>query len=546
MDSAKPNIAQIEDGTASLSTDEAFLVSLGYKQEFKRCFSKVELFGVSFSIIGLVPSIASACVYAIPNGGPSAMVWGWATCVPFLACIGLAMGELGSAMPTSGGLYYWTFTFSSPRWRCLLSWIVGYANTIGLIAGLASVDYGLAIQVMAAASIGTDMAFTPTTAQTFGVYAALLITHSIICSIGTRFLARMQNVYVLLNILLILAIVVALPTATPKEFRNSANYALGNFTNLSGWTDGFAFILSFLTPLWTIGAFDSSLHISEEATNSQTAVPFAMIWSAVLAGFLGWGVNVALAFNMGTDLEGIVSNEIGQPLATIFFNSFGKTGTLVLWSFLVIVQFMMGSSTLLASSRQTFAFARDGGLPLSRFIYRMNSYTQTPVNGVWVAAFFALMLGLLAFAGESALSAIFTVAVIGLYVSYSIPIVARFVFKNSFKPGPFHLGRYSLPIATVAVSWMTFMSVVFLFPLEPSATANEMNYSVVVFMGVLFFSLTYYFFPVYGGIHWFKGPAGVLRQEELAEKAQNFESESIEDSAKVDEVVTGVKELERD
>ena len=38
--------------------DENKLASLGYKQEFKRVFSPLEVFGVAFSIIGLFPSIA--------------------------------------------------------------------------------------------------------------------------------------------------------------------------------------------------------------------------------------------------------------------------------------------------------------------------------------------------------------------------------------------------------------------------------------------------------------------------------------------------------
>lgn len=33
-----------------------------------------------------------------------------------------------------------------------------------------------------------------------------------------------------------------------------------------------------------------------------------------------------------------------------------------------------------------------------------------------------------------------------------------------------------------------------------------MNYTVVVLGGVLVFSLVWYYFPVYGGVHWFKGP----------------------------------------
>lgn len=40
------------------------------------------------------------------------------------------------------------------------------ANTIGLIAGIAAIDWGCAVQVMAAASIGSNLTFAPTTQQT--------------------------------------------------------------------------------------------------------------------------------------------------------------------------------------------------------------------------------------------------------------------------------------------------------------------------------------------------------------------------------------------
>ena len=73
---------------------------------------------------------------------------------------------------------------------------------------------------------------------------------------------------------LCLAIIIALPVATPEEFRNKPSFAFGGFTNctsivclatltilscmtriclVNGWPDGFAFTLSFLAPLWTIG-----------------------------------------------------------------------------------------------------------------------------------------------------------------------------------------------------------------------------------------------------------------------------------------------------
>ncbi|KAF9238376.1 amino acid permease-domain-containing protein [Melanogaster broomeanus] len=449
--------------------DEALLAQLGYKQEFKRAFIPLEVFGIAFSIIGLLPSIASVLFYAIPNGGPSAMVWGWAVASIFILCVGMSMAELGSAAPTSGGVSY----------PC------------------SSIDWGCAVQIAAAASIGSGQTFVATQAQVFGIYVAIVLSHAVVCCLGTAVLARLQNVYVCLNICLCIAVIVGLPAATPKEFMNTASFALGNFSNFNGWSNGYAFFLSFLAPLWTISSFDSSVHISEEAANAATAVPWAIVSAIGIAGVLGWAINVSLAFCMGTDLESILGSPIGQPMAQIFFNSFGQQGTLGIWAIVVLV---------LASSRQSFAFARDGALPFSSILYRMNSFTGTPVNTVWFVAAVAILLGLLAFAGPEAINAIFAISVTALYIAYSIPIAARFIFTNDFKPGPFSLGVFSLPVAIISVSFM-------------ARTPATMNYTVVVLGGILFLSLVWYYFPVYGGVHWFTGPVRNVSADDFTDSA---------------------------
>ncbi|CDO77529.1 hypothetical protein BN946_scf184912.g28, partial [Trametes cinnabarina] len=459
----------------SVASDDAALANLGYKQEFKRDFRPLEVFGIGFSIMGLLPSIASVLVFAIPNGGPMALVWGWAICSIFLMSVALALAELASSAPTSGGLYYWTYTFAAPRWKRVFSWVAGYSNTMGLVSGLASIEWGCAVQLMAAVSIGTNERFIPTTGQT-----------------------------------LCLAIIIALPAATPPEFKNTASYAFGGFVNLSGWPNGFAFVLSFLAPLWTIGGFDGPLHISEEASNARTAVPWAIVSAVGIAGVLGWVINVVLAFCMGTDMESILENPIEQPMATVLFNSLGRNGTLAVWSIVVFMQFLMGTSILTAGSRQTFAFARDGALPFSGFLYRMNKRTQTPANAVWASAFAAMLLGLLAFGGPTANNAIFSLAIAGQYTAFSLPIVCRFVGGCAWVPGPFNLGKFGLPVAVVAVAWMGFSVVILAFPNSPGPTANGMNYMAVVYAGWIILCLVYYYFPVYGGACWFKGPRVTL------------------------------------
>ena len=96
---------------------------------------------------------------------------------------------------------------------------------------------------------------------------------------------------------------------------------------------------------------------------------------------------------------------------------------------------------LVAASRQAFAFSRDGALPLSRYLYRMNTYTQTPVNCVWAISFVGLLLGLLAFAGPTAINAIFSLAVVGSYTAFAIPILSRLLGGTVWRPGPFNLRR---------------------------------------------------------------------------------------------------------
>lgn len=58
----------------TLGKDDALLASLGYKAVLKREFKAVEVFGLMFSIFGLLPSIASTLVYSLPAGGPVGMV----------------------------------------------------------------------------------------------------------------------------------------------------------------------------------------------------------------------------------------------------------------------------------------------------------------------------------------------------------------------------------------------------------------------------------------------------------------------------------------
>ncbi|PBK76436.1 amino acid transporter [Armillaria solidipes] len=470
-----------------MESDESVLAHLGYKQEFKRAFSRYELFGLAFSVNGVIQGIASILVYSIPYGGPVSMVWGFLTGCIFIICIALSIAEMGSSAPTSGALYYWTFNYSPPSCRRYLAWLIGYVNTIGYIATVAAGDYACALAVLTTVTLDTDA----------------LSSFEIVSSLATKVLARIQPLYVLLNMGVFFAFIIALPIATPPEYKNTAKYALSHFENVSDYSDGFAFILSLLAPCWTICGLDSSIHTSEEAWNAPTAVPFAILGSVVVECVLGLAVVICLAFNMGTDLVALLSSPIEQPMAAILANSLGVGGTIAFWVFVAILLYTSVMDVVIASSRQVFAFSRDGALPLSSLFYNINPYTGTPVNAVCVCVFIAGLLGLLSFAGSAAIGAIFTMSVFCPYLSYSTSIIARFFGGQSFTPGPFSLGRASGPVAFVATAFMILMMVVFLFPAAPAPVAESMNYSVAVVGGIITLATAYYFVS---GRFWFTGP----------------------------------------
>ncbi|KAF8198881.1 APC amino acid permease [Mycena galopus ATCC 62051] len=512
--------------TQSLNSDDARLADLGYRQEFKRHFTLWETFGLSFSMVTVVPGIASVFFISVSNGGPVSMIWGWLTAGFFITLVCIAVSELASAAPTAGGLYYWTHRYAPPRCRNLLSWIVGYSNTIYLMAAIASCAWSIALQIAACVTIGSNFTWAPTTAQLFGISTAVLVAQALVACFATRIMARLQSFVIALNFILILVVIISLPAATPKEFKNDTRYALGGFDNVNGWPNGFAFCLSFLTPLWVIAAFDVTAHISEEASNANFAVPWANMMATSIAVITGLAVNIAVAFCMGDDLLSIISDPTGQPFATVLHNSLGPTATIAVFTFIALGFFLTEANLTLAASRQTFAFARDGALPCSFWIYRMNKFSGTPVNAVWVVTTVAFILTLLVFAGPTAITTIFSLPIVAQYLAYIIPIFCRFAFKNDFTPGPFYTGCLSAPISILSLVWMLFMMIVFMFPATPMVSSISMNYTSACLGAWVLLSLIGYYFPFnrLGGVYWFKGPVPNIDSErELTSSAASAE-----------------------
>ncbi|KUI54718.1 GABA-specific permease [Cytospora mali] len=511
--------------------DAELLAKMGYKQELKRNFSTLEVFGIAFSIMGLLPSIASTLSFSLP-AGPAGMVWSWFLASGCIFVVGLAMADLGSAMPTTGGLYWWTHYFSSVRTRNYLCFLVGYSNSLGLIGGLCSINYGFALMFCAVIVISKDGEWSPSNGIVYVVFMICTLTHGVLASTLTKIMNKLQTLAVFLNLALILSTIIALPVGMANK-RNDGHFIFANVENLTTWPTGWAFMLAWLSPIWTIGAFDSCVHMSEEASNAAKAVPLGILSSIGMCWGLGFVIVIVLAACMDPNIENVLGSSFGQPMAQIYYDALGKHGAMGFIAFLFIVQYLMGLSITVAASRQMWAFSRDGALPFSSFFRPISkTFGYIPLRTVWGAVFAAIILGLLCLIASAAASALFSLAVAGNNLAWGIPILARAVWgRDKFTPGPFYTGhRFSLPIAWAAILFLVFGILLAMFPDGgPDPTAQSMNYTVVVNMAVWGGATVYY---LVDARKWFTGPKTTVEEvEEVTGHALAEQREGLVDEA---------------
>lgn len=142
-----------------------------------------------------------------------------------------------------------------------------------------------------------------------------------------------------------IAISIALLTLT-KDL-NSAKNVFSNVTDGTNWNSkGFSFFIGFLSVAWTMTDYDATTHISEETKKAAIRGPVAITQAVLISGVVGWLLNVTFGFCIsGGDVDSILTNGLGNPVAQIFYNANGKNSALGMWFWVILIQFFTGYLT---------------------------------------------------------------------------------------------------------------------------------------------------------------------------------------------------------
>ena len=226
----------------------------------------------------------------------------------------------------------------------------------------------------------------------------------------------------------------------------SAKFVFTDLENLSGLHIGWWYILplGLLMAQYTFTGYDASAHMTEETHNASRSGPRGIVMSILVSLIAGWVLLIGITFAIQKrHYVGEATARVVPP-GQIWIDAIGAGPAPKLLLLVVIgAQLFCGMSSVTANSRMIYAFSRDGALPGSNLWHQVNKRTRTPTNAIWLAAGGALILGLPYLWNSAAYGAVTSIAVIGLYIAYVIPTYLRLRQGESFKRGPWHLGRWS-------------------------------------------------------------------------------------------------------
>ena len=453
------------------------------------------------------------------------------------------------------GQYHWVAVLAPPDTRVVASWFTGWISVGGQIVLTASAAFAAGLQLQALITLNHPDSYVPQRWQGMLFYWLVLLYAAAVNIWGSKILPhtnlasgmpksisiarsypgyRQLTSLGVLHIVGFLAIVIVLGVMAPKH---SAHYVFVEVSNSSGWSsDGVAWLVGLLSSVYPflgyvpllicayfvtchsntsiskisnipLSRYDAAAHLSEEMPSPSRNVPLAMVGSVVANGIIGFIYCIILLFSLG-DLNSLLESPTGFPFMQLYLNvTQSPAGATTLCLIICLIAIAANAAGLTSTSRTFWAFARDDAVPFSKYFAHVHPNLKVPVRMVVLVAVLQGLLGFIYLGNTTAFNAVLSMAVIGMYLSYILPIVYMLVCGRRKLPaseyGPFKLGKVGgMVVNVVAILWLVFAIVFSTFPNFQPVTAQNMNYSTVVLAGWVGGGAVYYFLKgrkVYNG-----------------------------------------------
>ncbi|KAI9269074.1 amino acid/polyamine transporter I [Phascolomyces articulosus] len=326
---------------------------------------------------------------------------------------------------------------------------------------------------------------------TIGIYIGTLLLSVACCYQGIRFSGYLNMFTVIWVFLGTIAVIVVLPVMAPTHA--SASWVFTSWQDLTGYNSpGLAFLLGLLQCGWVLIGYENGAQIAEGTKRADVTGPRGIIIGVVGAIIQGLILSAVILFCI-QDMDALLQSSF--PVATLFVQATNGPIAAILMIILAVSQFTAVTNTLVAASQMLWAMSRDHAVPNHEFWNKLHGKNEIPLRILLLETTICVIAILPSFGSPDYWSAIMSLAVICINFAYGLPFACRLIWKRNdpLPRGPFSLGKYSVLVNCVAVSWVLFFGVVLCIPSVHPVTVQTMNWASIMIIGTLAFSLIFWF-----------------------------------------------------
>ncbi|MFC7450250.1 amino acid permease [Rhodococcus daqingensis] len=449
---------------ASQSPDHDDLAEFGYEQQLHRSLGKFASFAAGFSFVSILTTIFQLFGLGFSFAGP-AFFWTWPCVFIGQFMVALCFAELAARYPISGAIYQWSRRMGGE----LVGWFAGWFMILAQIVTASAAAIALQVVLPTVWSgfqmVGEDSALTSPSGAANAVVlgSVLLVLTTTINCIGVNWMSRINNIGVTCEIIGVIAVVGMFFTHAQRG--PDVVFDTGEAGTQPGYI--WAWIVSGLMAAYVMVGFGSAGELAEETRNPRRVAP-RTIRLALSVSAIGGGLMIVGALMAAPSLtDGRLATEGLPYVLTSILSS--PWGTLLLIDVAIAV-FVCTLAIQTAASRLMFSMARDGRLPASAVLARVNPRTGTPIApsvliGVLCVAVLAVNVG-----NSAIFTTLSSVCIVLIYLAYLMVTVPLLVRRLSGWPsgGPqvdaegrplFSLGRFGIPVNIAAVLYGALMVV---------------------------------------------------------------------------------------
>lgn len=297
--------------------------------------------------------------------------------------------------------------------------------------------------------------------------------------------------------------------------REDARVVFTQFSAASGWGDvniGLACLVGLGPPLSILAGADSACHVAEEVRNAARAVPRAMVATSAINSLMGLVIVLTFVFNIGNTDSVLYPEHILSYVSVFYTATQSVAATYFCVSLIAVLLCFCAINRATSASRQLYAFARDAGLPFSKWLSHVGSGSAVPRNSIMATALLSTLIILVVIGSEAAWQYISTTATSCILLSYWIAIAVllwRKLSGGKLPASQYHLGRTrGIVINLFSLAFLTLALVFSFFPTRPWSKASAVNWNIVVVPAAIIFCSVYYAFH---GRYYYKAPVEKLK-----------------------------------